>query len=34
MIYLNGEPTETAMHCFGSHLNELMDNAELKSNLM
>jgi hypothetical protein len=34
MIYLNGEPKETAVQCFGSNLNELMDNAKLKLNLM
>ena len=34
MVYLNGEPKETAIQCFGSNLNELMDNAKLKWNLM
>ncbi|CAM4769077.1 unnamed protein product [Rotaria magnacalcarata] len=34
MIYPNGEPKETAVQCFGSNLNELMDNAKLKWNLM
>ncbi|CAF0809708.1 unnamed protein product [Rotaria sordida] len=34
MVYLNGEPKETAIQCFGSNLNELMNNAKLKWNLM
>jgi len=34
MVYLNGEPKETAVQCFGSNLKELMDNAKLKWNLM
>jgi hypothetical protein len=34
MVYLNGEPKETAVQCFGNNLNELMDNAKLKWNLM
>lgn len=34
MIYLNGEPKETAVQCFGNNLNELMENAKLKLNLM
>ena len=34
MIYLNGEPKEKAVQCFGNTLNELMDNAKLKWNLM
>lgn len=34
MVYLNGEAKETAVQCFGSNLNELMDNAKLKWNLM
>jgi hypothetical protein len=34
MVYLNGEPKETAVQCFGSNLQELMDNAKLKWNLM
>jgi hypothetical protein len=34
MVYLNGESKETAVHCFGTTLNELMDNAKLKWNLM
>jgi hypothetical protein len=34
MVYLNGESKETAVHCFGSTLNELMENAKLKWNLM
>ncbi|CAF0848442.1 unnamed protein product [Rotaria sp. Silwood1] len=34
MVYLNGEPKETAIQCFGSNLNELMDNAKFKWNLM
>ncbi|CAF2617983.1 unnamed protein product [Rotaria sp. Silwood2] len=34
MVYLNGEPKETALQCFGSTLNELMNNAKLKWNLM
>jgi hypothetical protein len=34
MVYLNGEPKESAVQCFGSNLNELMDAAKLKWNLM
>jgi hypothetical protein len=34
MVYLNGESKETAVQCFGTTLNELMDNAKLKWNLM
>ena len=34
MVYLNGEAKETAVQCFGSTLNELMENAKLKLNLM
>ncbi|CAF3985284.1 unnamed protein product [Adineta steineri] len=34
LIYLNGEPKETAVQCFGSNLNELMEAAKMKLNLM
>jgi len=34
MIYLNGESKDSAVQCFGSNLNELMENAKLKLNLM
>jgi len=34
MIYLNGEPKEPAVYCFGSNINELMENAKQKLNLM
>lgn len=34
MVYLNGEPKETAIQCFGSNLDELMNNAKAKMTLM
>jgi hypothetical protein len=34
MIYLNGEPKEAAVQCFGSNINELMENAKQKLSLM